>query len=373
MTIIAVLPGDGIGPEVMKEAVKVLQTVGAAFKLDLEYRYADVGGIAIDRHGEALPPETLAVCESSAAILFGSVGGPRWEGLPPEKQPERGALLPLRKHFDLFCNLRPARVFKSLVSASPLKPEIVGEGFDILCVRELTGGIYFGQPKGRRGEGADEEAFDTMIYSRALIERIARKAFELAANRHGKVTSIDKANVLTTMVFWREVVIETARAFPDVSLEHMYIDNAAMQLVRDPHRFDVLLCGNMFGDILSDESAMLTGSLGLLPSASINSLDFGLYEPAGGSAPDIAGKGIANPIAQILSAGMMLRHSLGQSEAADAIDAAVETVLSEGKLTADLAGSGQPIIGTVAMGDAIADHLRSQIRNPKHESRSNVE
>jgi 3-isopropylmalate dehydrogenase len=359
MTRIAVLPGDGIGPEVMQEAVKVLQAVGTAYNLDLEYRYADVGGIAIDRYGEALPPATLAACESSAAILFGSVGGPKWEGLPPEKQPERGALLPLRKHFDLFCNLRPARVFRSLVSASPLKPEIVGEGFDILCVRELTGGIYFGQPRGRRGEGADEEGFDTMVYSRASIERIARKAFELAANRRGKVTSIDKANVLTTMVLWREVVMTVAADFPHLTLEHMYIDNAAMQLVRDPHRFDVLLCGNMFGDILSDESAMLTGSLGLLPSASINSSNFGLYEPAGGSAPDIAGKGIANPIAQILSAGMLLRYSLGQSEAADAIDAAVETVLSGGRLTADLVGSGRPSIGTDEMGDAIADHIRS--------------
>ena len=359
MTQIAVLSGDGIGPEVMQEAVKVLEAAAAAYKLDLEYIYADVGGAAIDKHGQALPAETLSICESSAAILFGSVGGPKWEGLPPEKQPERAALLPLRKHFDLFCNLRPARVFKSLAAASPLKPEIVGDGFDILCVRELTGGIYFGQPRGRRGKGREEEAFDTMIYSRAQIERIARKAFELAGIRRGSVTSIDKANVLTTMVFWREVVIEIAREFPDVSLEHMYIDNAAMQLLRDPRRFDVVLCGNMFGDILSDESAMLTGSLGLLPSASINTSDFGLYEPAGGSAPDIAGKGIANPIAQIMSAAMLLRYSLGETAAADAIDDAVESVLGEGKLTADLAANGQSSIGTAEIGDAIAARIAS--------------
>lgn len=357
MTQIAVLPGDGIGPEVMKEAVKVLDAAAAVYGLDLEYSYADVGGIAIDNHGEALPPETLAICESSASILFGSVGGPKWEQLPPEKQPERGALLPLRKHFDLYCNLRPAKVFKSLTAASPLKAEIVGDGFDILCVRELTGGIYFGQPKGRRGKGAEEEAFDTMVYSRGGIERITRKAFELARTRRSRVTSVDKANVLTTMVLWREVVMAVANDFPDVALDHMYIDNAAMQLLRDPHHFDVLLCGNMFGDIISDESAMLTGSLGLLPSASINTSDFGLYEPAGGSAPDIAGQGVANPIAQILSAAMLLRYSLGEAEAADAVDSAIEAVLKDGKLTADLATAGQKSIGTAEMGDAICARI----------------
>ncbi len=357
MTQIAILPGDGIGPEVMREAVKVLDKVAKVYQLDLEYSYADVGGIAIDNQGVALPQETLSVCESSAAILFGSVGGPKWEDLPPEKQPERGALLPLRKHFDLFCNLRHAKVFKSMTAASPLKPEIIGDGFDMLCVRELTGGIYFGEPKGRHGEGAEEQAFNTMVYSRGLIERIAHKAFELARTRRSLVTSIDKANVLTTMVFWREVVEEVAADYPDVDLEHMYIDNAAMQLIRDPKRFDVLLCGNMFGDILSDESAMLTGSLGLLPSASINASDFGLYEPAGGTAPDIAGKGIANPIAQILSAAMLLRYSLGENKVADAIEAAVESVLGDGKLTADLAGSNQQSIGTAEMGDAISEKI----------------
>jgi 3-isopropylmalate dehydrogenase len=357
MPKIAVLPGDGIGPEVMAEAVKVLDAVKGAFALDLSYAPADVGGAAIDRHGSALPPETLKLCESSDAILFGSVGGPRWEHLPPEQQPERAALLPLRKHFQLFCNLRPARVFKSLVGASPLKPEIVGDGFDILCVRELTGDIYFGQPRGRRGSGPDEEAFDTMVYSRREIERIARKAFELARNRRGKVTSVDKANVLTTMVLWREVVGAVAADYPDVELTHMYIDNASMQLIRNPRRFDVLLCGNMFGDILSDESAMLTGSLGLLPSASINASDFGLYEPAGGSAPDIAGRGIANPIAQILSAAMLLRYSLKHPAAADAIDRAVGEVLEAGIYTPDLNPANGRGVSTSRMGDAVAARI----------------
>ena len=359
MTKIAILPGDGIGPEVMAEAVKVLDAVKTIHELEIDYNYADVGGIAIDNSGDALPAETLALCEASAAILFGSVGGPKWEHLPPARQPERAALLPLRKHFDLFCNLRPARVFKSLAAASPLKAEIVGDGFDILCVRELTGGIYFGQPRGRRGEGAAEEAFDTMIYSRALIERIARKAFELAGSRRSLVTSIDKANVLTTMVLWREVVAAVAADYPDVTLEHMYIDNAAMQLIKDPRRFDVLLCGNMFGDILSDECAMLTGSLGLLPSASINSSDFGLFEPAGGSAPDIAGKGIANPVAQILSAAMLLRYSLNQPGAADAIDRAVAEVVDAGIRTQDLRSAKNSCASTSEMGDAIAARITS--------------
>jgi 3-isopropylmalate dehydrogenase len=254
-----------------------------------------VGGAGIDNKGKALPDETIKICEESDAILFGSVGGPRWENLPPEEQPERGALLPLRKHFGLFCNLRPSKVFKALAAASPLRPDIIGDGFDILCVRELTGGIYFGQPKGREGNGPEEKAWDTMVYNRMEIERITRLACEAARKRRGIVTSVDKANVLTTMVLWREVVTATAAEYPDVTLNHIYVDNATMQLVRDPHQFDVLLCGNMFGDIISDECAMLTGSMGLLASASLNADNFGLYEPAGGSAPDIAGKGIANP------------------------------------------------------------------------------
>ena len=285
--------------------------------------------------------------------MFGSVGGPQWEALPAEDQPERAALLPLRKHFKLFCNLRPAKVFKALVKSSPLRSDIVGSGFDILCVRELTGGIYFGQPKGREGRGADEKAFDTMVYSRQEIERIAEVAFRSARIRRKRVTSIDKANVLTSMVLWRDVVTEVGKKFSDVELNHLYIDNATMQLVKDPHQFDVMLCGNMFVDIISDECAMLTGSMGLLPSASINEKSFGLFEPAGGSAPDIAGQGIANPAAQILSAAMMLRYSFGFEEAALAIERAVAEVLEAGIHTTDIAVDKSKAVGTAAMGDAL--------------------
>jgi len=357
MKKIAVLAGDGIGPEVMQEAIKVLDAVQHKFQVKFEYIHADVGGCAIDNHGTALPAETLDVCEASDSVLFGSVGGPKWEKLPPEQQPERGALLPLRKHFGLYCNLRPARIYASLAAASPLKPDIVGTGFDILCVRELTGGIYFGQPKGREGSGPDEKAFDTMVYTRAEITRIAEMAFEAARLRRSKVTSIDKANVLTTMVLWREVVLEVAAAYPDIQLDHMYVDNATMQLVRDPHQFDVMLCGNMFGDIISDEAAMLTGSMGLLPSASLNADRFGLFEPAGGSAPDIAGQGIANPIAQILSAAMMLKYAFGFAEAAAAIDTAVSAVLDAGIKTGDIASPGEESSTTAKMGDAIVERI----------------
>jgi 3-isopropylmalate dehydrogenase len=350
---IAVLPGDGIGPEVMAEALKVLDAARRRFGLALKWAEAEVGGGAIDRCGQALPDDTLALCEASNAILFGSVGGPKWEALPPERQPERASLLPLRRHFGLFCNLRPAKVFSCLTGASPLRPDIVKSGFDILCVRELTGDIYFGRPKGREGSGTEERAFDTMAYRRLEIERIARSAFNLARNRRKRVTSVDKANVLATSVFWREIVNTVAAGFTDIELIHMYVDNAAMQLVKDPHQFDVLLCGNLFGDILSDECAMLTGSLGLLPSASINETRFGLYEPAGGSAPDIAGKGIANPIAQILSVALMLRTSLGCEEAAACIERAVSDALENGLRTADIAARGAASIGTAAMGDAI--------------------
>ncbi len=354
---VALLAGDGIGPEVMKEAVKVLDAAGEKYGFKLEYKKADVGGCAIDNHGKALPESTLETCEKSDAVLFGSVGGPKWETLPPEKQPERAALLPLRRHFDLYCNLRPARVFKSLAAASPLKPEIIKNGFDILCVRELTGGIYFGKPKGREGAGREEKAYDTLVYSRMEIERIAKTAFEAARKRRGIVTSVDKANVLSSMVLWREVVIETAKHYPDVKLNHMYVDNTTMQLIKDPHQFDVLLCGNMFGDIISDECAMITGSMGLLASASLNEKKFGLFEPAGGSAPDIAGKGIANPIAQILSAAMMLRYSLGLDAPADGIVDAVSHVLDQGIYTADLTSNEAKIVGTVEMGDAIASSI----------------
>jgi 3-isopropylmalate dehydrogenase len=357
MKKIAVLSGDGIGPEVMAEAIKVLNGAQRKFGFTLQYTMADVGGIAIDNHGEALPASTLKVCEESDAILFGSVGGPKWESLPPEKQPERAALLPLRKYFDLFCNYRPARVFKSLAAACPLRPDIVREGFDVLVVRELTSGIYFGQPKGREGSGPEERAWDTLVYSRAEIERIARMAFAAARLRRKKVTSVDKANVLTTMVLWREVVNRIATEYPDVALNHIYIDNATMQLVRDPHQFDVMLCDNMFGDIISDEAAMLTGSMGMLASASLNSDNFGLFEPAGGSAPDIAGKGIANPIAQILSAAMMLRYSLGLEKAAAAIEAAVTATLEQGTMTADIAVDKSRAVNTRQMGDAIVQAL----------------
>jgi len=355
MKRIAILPGDGIGPEIMAEAIKILDAVRQKFNLELEYQFGDVGGMAYDKHGTALPNQTLKLCETSDAILFGSVGGPRWEALPPAEQPERAALLPLRKHFQLFCNLRPAKVFKALLQSCPLRSDIVGSGFDILCVRELTGGIYFGQPKGREGQGAEEKAFDTMVYTRQEIEKIAEVAFASARIRRKRVTSVDKANVLTSMVLWRDVVTEVGDKYRDVELNHLYIDNATMQLVKDPHQFDVLLCGNMFGDIISDECAMLTGSMGLLPSASINENSFGLFEPAGGSAPDIAGKGIANPIAQILSAAMMLRYSFGYEDAALAIERAVAGVLDAGIHTVDIAVDKNKVIGTAAMGDALVD------------------
>ncbi len=356
MKKVAILAGDGIGPEVMNEAVKVLDAVRKKHPVELDYRFADVGGCAIDKYGTALPQDTLKICESSDAILFGSVGGPRWEPLPPEKQPEK-SILTLRKHFNLFCNLRPARVFGSLTGASPLHPNIVGSGFDILCVRELTGGIYFGRPRGREGHGPDERAYDTLVYSRKEIQRIARVAFESAQKRRGRVTSVDKANVLAAMVLWREVVGELAEDYPDVELNHIYIDNATMQLMKNPHQFDVLLCSNMFGDILSDQCAMLTGSMGLLASASLNEHRFGLYEPAGGSAPDIAGKGIANPIAQILSAAMMLRHSFGFDPGADAIERSITDVLDNGLRTPDIAKNLSDAVSTQAMGDAIVERL----------------
>ena len=352
---IAVLSGDGIGPEVMDQALNVLTAVGDRFDIAFNFTPADVGGAAIDRQGCALPDGTIKICEASQAILFGSVGGPKWEKLPPQQQPERGALLPLRRHFSLFCNLRPSKMPVSMLAGCPLRPELCPEGFDILCVRELTGDVYFGQPKGRDGSGPDERAFDTMVYTRREIERVAHAAFKFARQRQRKVTSVDKANVLTTMVLWREVVTEVGRAYPDIALQHMYVDNVAMQLVRRPQQFDVLLCGNMFGDIISDECAMLAGSLGMLPSASLNESGFGLYEPAGGSAPDIAGQGIANPIAQILSAALMLRHSLGRHDAATAIEKAVDKVLAAGLRTRDIAHDpGQKVIGTAEMGNAIA-------------------
>ena len=350
---LAVLPGDGIGDEVMAEAIKVLDAAQKKFGFELSYTFADVGGAAIDKQGEALPASTLEICDSSDAILFGSVGGPKWESLPPAEQPERASLLPLRKRYNLFCNLRPAVLFEELKANSPLRADIVADGFDVLCIRELTGDIYFGEPKGREGSGDDEKAWDTMIYSRGEISRIAHLAFQFARKRSKKVTSVDKANVLTTMVLWREVVEEVAKEYPDVELNHIYVDNATMQLVRDPNQFDVMLCGNMFGDIISDECAMLTGSIGLLSSASLNESGFGLYEPAGGSAPDIAGQGVANPIAQILSAAMLLKFSFGFDDAAQAIQDAVQAVLKDGLRTGDIAGPGEKTVSTTEMGQAI--------------------
>ncbi|EOX4413547.1 3-isopropylmalate dehydrogenase [Vibrio alginolyticus] len=353
---IAVLPGDGIGPEVMAQAHKVLDAIEKKYGIAFERDEHDVGGIAIDNHGCPLPESTIKACEESDAVLFGSVGGPKWEHLPPNDQPERGALLPLRKHFQLFCNLRPAQIHSGLEAFSPLRADISGRGFDIVVVRELTGGIYFGQPKGREGEGATEKAFDTEVYHRFEIERIAKIAFDSARLRRKKVCSIDKANVLQSSILWREVVEEIAKDYPDVELSHMYIDNATMQLIKDPAQFDVMLCSNIFGDIISDECAMITGSMGMLPSASLNESKFGLYEPAGGSAPDIAGKNIANPVAQILSAALMLRYSLGEETAAQDIEAAVSKALSAGELTGDLAGDN-PALTTSEMGDKIAEYI----------------
>ena len=351
---IAVLPGDGIGPEVVKEAIKVLDKVSGIFGIKLSYSYADVGGAALDNHGEPLPEYTVKTCEDSDAVLFGSVGGPKWEKLPAEKQPERGALLPLRKHFSLYANLRPAIIFKELKEASPLKSEIIGDGFDIMIIRELTGGIYFGQPKFKD----DNKGFDTLIYTRPEIERITKVAFETAMKRNKKVTSIDKANVLSTSLLWREIVEEIAKGYPEVSLNHLYVDNASMQLVRDPHQFDVMLCDNMFGDILSDEASMITGSIGMLPSASLSDGTFGLYEPSGGSAPDIAGKGIANPIAQILSGAMMMKYSFGLNEAYTMIFKSIEKSLEQGFRTGDIMSQGKKLIGTKEMGDLILANIK---------------
>jgi len=353
---IAVLPGDGIGPEVMAQALKVLDAIRQRFGMRITTSTYDVGGAAIDLHGTPLPAATIAGCEEADAVLFGSVGGPKWEHLPPAEQPERGALLPLRKHFKLFSNLRPARLYQGLEAFCPLRADIAANGFDILCVRELTGGIYFGQPKGREGTGMFEKAYDTEVYHRFEIERIARIAFESARQRRNKVTSIDKANVLQTSLLWREIVNEIAKEYPDVALSHMYIDNATMQLIKDPSQFDVLLCSNLFGDILSDECAMITGSMGMLPSASLNEEGFGLYEPAGGSAPDIAGKNIANPIAQILSLALLLRYSLDAQEPAQAIESAINRALEEGHRTGDLAREGNAV-GTDEMGDIIARYI----------------
>lgn len=364
---IAVLPGDGIGPEVMKQALNVLDAVSEKFNFAVEKLHFDVGGIAIDNHGSPLPKATLKGCDVADAILFGSVGGPKWQHLPANQQPERGALLPLRKRFQLFCNLRPAQIYADLSALSPLRADISARGFNILVVRELTGGIYFGAPKGRQGEGDKEKAFDTEVYHRFEIKRIARIAFESARLRRKKVMSVDKANVLESSILWREEVETMAKYYPDVELSHIYVDNAAMQLIRDPSQFDVMLCSNLFGDIISDQCAMLSGSIGMLPSASLNENKFGLYEPAGGSAPDIAGKNIANPVAQILSVALMLRYSFEQELAARAIEIAVNRALSAGEFTADLVANAasnltKTVLSTREMGDKIASYIRENKR-----------
>lgn len=330
----------------------------------IEYAEADVGGIAIDRHGCALPESTLEVCRGHDAILFGSVGGPKWENLPPREQPERAALLPLRKEFQLFANIRPGLLFKELLDASPLRPERIPEGIDMVAIRELTGGIYFGQPKETRVlDNGEEEARDTMIYRSSEILRIAEVAALTARGRSGRVCSVDKANVLETSVLWRKTVTAFFKEkYPDIQLSHMYVDNAAMQLARDPNQFDVIFTENMFGDILSDEMAVICGSLGMMSSASLGLVNnrhghpFGLFEPAGGTAPDIAGKGIANPCAQILSAAMMLRHSFGLGDVADRIEAAVRAAVRDGQRTADIA-FGKPAVGSRDMCRAIIERL----------------
>ena len=353
---IAILPGDGIGTEIMSEAVRVLDTLDLRF----ETEHAVVGGAAYEAHGHPLPPATLKLALDADAVLFGAVGDWKYDTLERALRPEQ-AILGLRKNLGLFANFRPAICYEQLTHASSLKPELIS-GLDILIIRELTGDIYFGQPRGRR-ESPDgafagaAEAFDTMRYSRPEIERIAHVAFQAARKRSKRLTSVDKANVLETSQFWRDVVTEVHAGYPDVALDHMYVDNAAMQLVRAPKKFDVVVTGNMFGDILSDEAAMLTGSIGMLPSASLDSSGKGLYEPSHGSAPDIAGKNVANPLATILSAAMMLRFSLNQPEAADRIDAAVQYVLASGLRTADIWSDGTTQVGTREMGDAVVSAM----------------
>lgn len=361
---IAVLPGDGIGPEVMAVALRALDHLASRHRLKIEAREGDVGGLAIDKHGQALPIETLRLCGESDAILFGSVGGPKWERLPPKEQPERASLLPLRKHFQLFANIRPGLLYPELVDASPLKTERIPNGIDIVCIRELTGGIYFGQPKETTTlPDGDIQAIDTMVYRKSEIERIADVAIRAARARNGRICSVDKANVLETSVLWRKVVTDyVERHAKDIQLSHMYVDNAAMQLARNPNQFDVILTENMFGDILSDEMAVICGSLGMLSSASLGLANnrfgypYGLYEPAGGTAPDIAGKKIANPCAQILSAALMLRFSFGRGDLAAEIEAAVRGAVKDGVRTGDIAFGGDSV-GTDEMGDAIIERL----------------
>ena len=355
---ILLLPGDGIGPEVVEQAKRVLEATAGVFDLDLIFDSADLGGVAIDRHREPYPEATRLLARQADAILLGAVGGPKWDALPAGERPERG-LLAIRSDLDLFCNLRPAMLYPQLADASSLKPDLVA-GLNLLIVRELTGGIYFGEPRGveTSAEGI-RRGFNTDVYDESEIDRIARLAFQFAQKRNGRLCSVDKANVLEVTMLWRDVVTEVSADFPDIELSHMYVDNAAMQLVREPKQFDVVLTGNLFGDILSDTAAMLTGSIGMLPSASLNAESRGLYEPVHGSAPDIAGAGKANPLATILSAAMLLRYSLDEGPAADAIEAAVEPVLNAGLRTLDIARSSADAETTEAMGDAVVAAITS--------------
>ena len=354
---IAILPGDGIGPEIMAEAVKVLDLLQSAHGLSATLEQAHVGGAGYDAHGHPLPEQTLAVARSADAILLGSVGGPQWEKLERHLRPEQG-LLGLRSELSLFSNLRPAILYPQLADASTLKSEVVS-GLDIMIVRELTGGIYFGEPRGiRQLPNGESQGYNTLVYSESEIERIGRSAFEIARKRSGRLCSVDKANVLEVSELWRQVITRLGEQYSDVELSHMYVDNAAMQLVREPKQFDVIVTGNMFGDILSDAAAMLTGSIGMLPSASLDSNGKGMYEPIHGSAPDIAGQGVANPLATILSVAMMLRYSLNEAALADRVEAAVGTVLDSGLRTADIATEGMQTVATPAMGDAVVAALQ---------------
>ncbi len=357
---IAVLAGDGIGPEIVAEAVKIIHCLQQDFGFNAELKTAAIGGAGYDQSGKPLPDETLAVCEQADAVLFGAIGGPQYDDLERELRPEKG-LLNLRSSLSLFSNLRPAILYPQLADASSLKPDLVA-GLDIMIVRELTGGIYFGQPRGiRELENGERQGFNTLVYAEHEIERIARSAFDIAMLRGRKLCSVDKANVLEVSELWREVLNQVAVEYPEIELSHMYVDNASMQLVRAPKQFDVIVTTNLFGDILSDTAAMLTGSIGMLPSASLDENGKGLYEPVHGSAPDIAGKGLANPLATILSVAMMLRYSLQQSNLADRIETAVGNVLDQGLRTADIAGAAQSA-STSEMGDAVVTALRALAR-----------
>jgi len=354
---ICVMPGDGIGPEIVAEAVKVMDVVGKKYGLEFAFTEAVIGGAAIDATGGPLPAATVAACKAADAVLLGAVGGPKWDVLDPSIRPEKG-LLGIRKALGLFANLRPAKLFPELAAACCLRPDIVGQGLDVMVVRELTGGAYFGEPRGIEERGGEKVGFNTMVYAEHEVRRIAKVGFETARKRRGKLCSVDKANVLDVSRLWRAVVLEVAKDYPDVELSHLYVDNAAMQLVRAPSQFDVIVTENLFGDILSDEAAVITGSIGMLPSASLGAANPGLYEPIHGSAPDIAGQDKANPLATILSVAMMLKHSFNEAAAADAIEAACSKVLAEGYRTGDIMEPGKTAVGCKAMGDLVVARLR---------------